>query len=266
VELAHHRVQPGLAAGLRPAGDHAQVEDLIRRHARQALAAADRPLEVAGVALAQPVGGRAAVGVVLHTHPVLGAGRQARRLDVVRRETLGLDQFERQRHARAAEATRVDADQHLAGLEDLRHRGAFEVVEVKLAAGVAAIGVAPLPPRRLDRVVNVLAQGVARAADLRLHADAGADDVVDHHLARAAGKGGVAHQLARACAQVDEAAVQLGVGAGFAAAEAGGEARLARARVHARLDAGQRCRARARGRCGRERRLEQRAVVDLTHG
>jgi hypothetical protein len=52
-------------------------------------------------------------------------------VDELRREALGLDELERERHLRVADHGVVLADEDLARLDDLPHRGALEVGEVQ---------------------------------------------------------------------------------------------------------------------------------------
>jgi hypothetical protein len=76
-----------------------------------------------------------------------------------------------------------------------------------------SVGAAPVAKLVLDRVVHRLVEVAARGLHLRLQADAGADDVIDHHHLRALGVARVAHQRPRAAAQRRQARHELHVGA-----------------------------------------------------
>ena len=85
----------------------------------------------------------------------------------------GFDDFERQRHARLAEALAAnDADERLAILSHAADQQALNLIERQRAADVAVRRALPVFPRRLNGIVQGLVQrasaGAARAHDLRL--------------------------------------------------------------------------------------------------
>ena len=241
VELAQGGVHPWHAARLRPALDIAQMENVGGGHALVFVGGAGMHAQIARVQTADPVELGAAVDIDLDAHAEVVADRQAGTgVDQLGGQALRLDQLKRERHAAIAERAVVLAHQDLAGLEHLTHGGALQITEVQLTAGVAGSGLAPQRPRSLDSIVDAIGTSSAHGLNLRLHSNAGADDVVDDDQLRALGVAAVSDHLARAGAQRRQAACQFAVGTGIAAAaESTGGAGVAGAAVaanrHARL-------------------------------